>query len=258
MERGLHRGRALVSTHPAVEVFLKEKHGLDCRCLSAFLSVEEVQRLMEEASEAVDRLLEELDAQAAPALNKLLGVEMRYFTPLYGYHGKYHYSNSLFLAEGLKKAVCEHVSDRILACGHPCDAFFQAGSDLRAVLTVILPGLSVECLAREDSAPGLASRLRSLAGKLTAAKLARFLCSLRRKASIFLRYGRLQPGRKTVLVHEDLYDLSFLPEALSDFNVVYYDRQRSVPLGQPRRPADPAPLLASLPEPRFAGQGAPP
>ncbi|MDE2511429.1 MAG: hypothetical protein KGL74_09925, partial [Elusimicrobia bacterium] len=98
----LHEQALVLSTDPAVDVYLSEIHGIDCRCLSQFLSHEEFSALRERASRAADRLLAALDDRLAPALNERLGLKMRYFSPLYSYFGKHYLLGQLAFVESLR------------------------------------------------------------------------------------------------------------------------------------------------------------
>lgn len=231
VQSGLHQGRALVSTHPAVEVYLKERHQIDCRSIGDFLEDSEIARLRDLSSAAVDRILEELDSRIAPALGRQMGVPMRFFVPLYSYLGKYHFSAYSFFAEAFRKVLRQMRPQRIYLYDRRFDTFLDTQSDMRSVARRLFPEASVEIV--DSQAPGSTRdrRIVQILKKAFSRRLLGFLRRLWHRFSIRWTLRRSRPGRQTILMYEDLYDLSFLPKQLGSYNLVYYERDQDVPVG---------------------------
>jgi hypothetical protein len=83
LRQGFHREAMLFSANVHVVYYLRYQYGLECRDLCSCIRPGEIRQVQVETLEASNRLLDELDQQVAPEINRLLNLSMRYFTPLY-------------------------------------------------------------------------------------------------------------------------------------------------------------------------------
>jgi hypothetical protein len=229
VEKGLHKGGLLLSTNPGADVYLKEQYGLPCSCISSFLSLEEILRCRDEASEIVDQLLPFLDRELAPSINKQTGFNMAYFVPLYGYLGKHLLASYLCFTEALKRIVDLH---------HPRRVFFYP---LRFIL---LPGVAFDA-ERYFSSLFKRIQLETLTcptyiGGLLGGRRGHYLRKLAHPGTAIrilsdhvqnMRFARFRPERPTILMGDLKYELAFVKKSLKGYNVIFYDQLFRYPLG---------------------------
>ncbi|MFI5363277.1 MAG: hypothetical protein ACHQ49_15020 [Elusimicrobiota bacterium] len=220
VRRRLHEGCLLLSTDPAVDVHLRETRGIECRSLSEFLNHEELSSFRAKAATTVDRLLFALDEGVAPALNRELGLKMRYFVPLYSYYGKHYLLGQIAFVEALRKVVDAQHPLKIRLCRSPYQSFLNVDADLKSLIGLFLGPVDVEMI---DVVVPLGNRLGAIA------RLRRFLVTrgngprIRRALTAIaqgLRFKRRGGGRKTILLAEPLYFLDFLRDALSRYDLL--------------------------------------
>lgn len=236
-----------------MDVYLRETHGIECRCLSRYLSHEELAAFRTQASAAADRVLAALDERVAPALNRELGLKMRYFTPLYSYYGKHYLLGQIAFVEGLRKAVQAHELRKIKFCRSPHQIFLNVDPDIKLLLAQFLPSVEAETI--DYSTPlgdrlGAGARLRRF---LASGRVRKFARDVSAEAARFVR-ARLSGGaRKTILLAEQLYFFEFLKTALSGYDLILCRQDGSLarPRGAGSAPASPANLetiISRLPE----------
>jgi hypothetical protein len=220
----LYEGSMLLSTHSAVDVYLKEKHGLESVCLSSFMSAEEVVRQKNICSDEVDGLLKSLDSQLRNLLNKRFGLEMNYFTPMYSYIGKHHFLGYRCFVNCLKKARDEHGIGKILYYDRPLtDLYFNTKTTVRDIINLSFDGAQTEIVENEHG------KYDSAAFKKKVFNVFKRILSLRTErlvSSIKMRLGLRDFGKqafsdekKTIVVMMPLYELEFLKAYLSKYNV---------------------------------------
>jgi hypothetical protein len=234
VENGLHDGNLLFSTHSSVDVYLGEFYGLDCRCLSSFLSPEEVINLRDISFEAVPGILKNLDAEVSPLLNRQFDLNMRYFVPLYSYLGKCHYWRYACFVEAVKKVVDIYKLNKILFYDHIFNDFFCVSSDIEQCITMFFDDLEVRVIKyTKDIDSGSVYNLKKYWSVLKKIKTRPFhriknkLDRIRKDA----KFRRFSNDKKTVLLYESLYNLHFLLENLNKYNVLYYKTNSKSPLG---------------------------
>jgi hypothetical protein len=129
----LHENNLLFSTHSTVDIFLREFHGLECRCLSAFFDMEEIKEAKEISSERVEHILKGIDEKSAASINEQLDLKINYFWPLYSYLGKYHYSGYMFFLMAIKKIRKEFNLSKIKAYNYVFNNLIAVDTDLKAI-----------------------------------------------------------------------------------------------------------------------------
>ncbi len=230
VKNNLYKGNFLFSTHSSVDVYLKEVYGLECQCLSKFLSSEEVINYKKFSSDKVDKILSFLDDKVSPVINSQFDLEMKYFVPLYSYFGKYQYSGYIYFIESLKKIIKIYDLKKVTFYENIFNHFFNVSTSMGYFASLIQQSLSTSiiCYRKKNEFEFLkktiirVKRLRNL--RLLKEKLVNDLI-LKKRFKQFLK------KRKTILLSEPLYDLNFLKDALSNYNILFYPQNSLYPVG---------------------------
>ncbi|MFA5142582.1 MAG: hypothetical protein WC522_00250 [Candidatus Omnitrophota bacterium] len=219
----LYEGRILLSTHPSVDVYLKEEHNLDCRCLSRFTSVGAVIDQKKACSDMVDDLLIRLDRDLSPVLGERFGLKLDYFVSLYSYLGKYHLLPYLCFTDCVKKAVESLKPDKIYFYDFKFDSFLKTSTGMSDIAERFFAGMAIEIITVSQSG----GRLRKIFVKTSG--WVKKIFSRGPKgiwAGIKLRLGmkdfgngRFRPGRKSIVVNNPLFELDFLKEEMKKYNI---------------------------------------
>lgn len=224
VQRRLHHGCLLLSTNPCVDVYLRERHAIECRCLSSFLTNEELTVLMKKASGAVDRVLAALDEKVSPFLNERLGLKMRYFTPAYSFLGKHYLLSLIVFIEALTKAAAAHRLDNIRIFDSRYQDFLNVEPGMAALIAQFLPDVGCETINHPRSGASGAGRFARLTRLLRKARKPGEWPALLRKASKALgayRPRRQTAGESSILLCEPLYFLDFLADSLPEYNLIH-------------------------------------
>lgn len=87
LQQQLFKDAELFSFNVQIVTYLKHRHNVICHDLCSYISSEEVLDIQKTTLQETSELLAELDSEVAPALNREIGLSIRYFTPLYSYVG---------------------------------------------------------------------------------------------------------------------------------------------------------------------------
>jgi hypothetical protein len=214
-EKGL-----LFSTHSSVDVYLREKYGIRCECLSRFLNIKEIDEIKEKSSRRVHEILEALDGRIAPLINSKLDLKMNFFTPLYSYLGKYHYFNYAVFTKCMEEAIKEYKISCASFYNLTLNDHLDIKTSIRALFQLFSPPLKTELIVRP---------LRQTANEYikrawTLSKLVMFspIIPIKRVQARLRNYKRLKPddGKKYIFLQEPLYDLEFLKRNSRKFNFI--------------------------------------
>jgi len=230
---GLHRDNMLFSTHSSVDVYLEESCGVECRCLSEFLTTEDVKRCAETSSDTVDRILRDLDLIVTPSINGQVGLKMRYFTPLYSYLGKHHFYGYACFAAAVKKMIEFHSVRKISFYERKFNDCFDVTTDMKDIAAVFFRGpeiLFIDYLSEKRERKTRARKITDMVEKIRQRPRYAFKKAVEAAETVCLRRG-LSRKKKTVLLCDDLYDLRFLKKNLYGYNVLHYGADREIPFG---------------------------
>jgi hypothetical protein len=233
VENGLQRGNMLFSTHSSVDVYLKESYGVECRCLSGFLTTEDVKRFEETSSDTVDRILRDLDLVVTPSINEQFGLKMRYFTPLYSYSGKHHFCGYTCFVFAVRKMIEFHSVRKISFYGRKFNDVFDSTTDMKYIAAVFFEGLEISFLGPSKESGKwnvFVKKNIDIIRKIFKRPRYALKKAVETVETVCLR-RRLSRKRKTVLLYDDLYDLRFLKKRLHGYNVLHYGADREVPFG---------------------------
>lgn len=217
--RGFSSEYMFFSTHPSVTVYLKEKSGINCRCVSEFLSLEQLFEYKDQVSKATDKLLNELDHALAPVLNDALKVNMRYFVPMYSYFGKLHFSAIFYFVKTLEQAIEKERITSLDYYGYSFNNYYGLCPELKDVIGYFFPDIPSSQVKYSfgNKLQEFALNIKEFLGK------ARSVLAFERFFRFVSRAWRkqlLQNDRKNILVNNLSYELSFLSNGLPIGNLV--------------------------------------
>ncbi len=234
--KALTQDALIFSTHAAVDVYLKEKHQLDCRCLSMFVPAAQMIDNIKLSDRCAEEITGYLDARYSPGINTDAGLpKIRFFRALYVYTLYQHFIACFGLCAAVDAMVQAHRIEEIVFFDRKINAeegFNITLADVLAIVknvrTVCLPEARSSRTAPEHppvSRWELALRYPSLAIRKPFSGLWAFILKS--------RYRFLVKNRAAILLLEPLYDFSFLHQALlwSGCNVLYYEFGSSTPTG---------------------------
>jgi len=214
----LNEGRVLLSTHSSVDVYLKEKHDLDCQCLSRFMSTEEMIDQKKLCSDIVDNLLGKLDHKLSPVLNKELDLKVDYFIPLYSYAGKYHLLTYSCFTRCVKKALESFKIDKTYFYDYRFDIFLNTGTNMSDVVNRFFNDIETDIIKIPDD--GGCVKIFKRFKKALSFGLKGVVEGLKRKLNI-KEFGNKNfcNGKKTILMTPPLYELEFFKQNLKKYNI---------------------------------------
>ncbi len=236
VKNNLYKGALLFSTHSSVDVYMKEFYGLDCQCLSNFLSPEEVINMRNISFETVDRILKDLDTSVSPLINSQFTLNMRYFVPLYSYLGKHHFHGYACFVEAVKKVMDIFKLNKFIFYDYKFDDFFCVNSDMEYFITLFFYDLETQVIKyTKDINSRNANNIRKIISILKKNKRTPLYAIKKAvgkiEKNIRFRYRKYSNKRKTILFYEPTYDLHFLIKNLYKYNVLYYKENNKPPLG---------------------------
>jgi len=222
----------LFSTHSCVDMYLKDSYGLTCKCLSIFFDVDEMISWRVVSYRMVDEVLALLDKIISPQINQETGFNINYFKTLYAYAGRHQFTSYVFFVEAIKRICDSHKVDRVLLYERRFNFFLDTETDMGSLASLFLQGMSHEivqytqekrylpCLPKlfRNGFMSTFERIKEPFGTLKKVyKKISIVASLR-------RLKKLCPRKKTILLSEPLYELSFLmhEKLIEKYNIVYY------------------------------------
>lgn len=226
VRNGLCEGSSLFSTHSSVDVYLKEKYNLNCRCLSVFMTPEELADHRNKISDRVDIILKELDSGIAPLLNRKFGLNINYFTPLYSYYGKHHLSAYACFIDCVRKMSNIYNPEMILFYEYRFNYSLNASTTVSDIMSLFFRNIKSEVVKVPRNR--IDEKLKSVS-KILINNFKRLagcnLGSLYKKISSANRDkpGRFEESNKTILLSGPLYELDFLRYHLTRCNIIYHD-----------------------------------
>ena len=220
-KKKLFENAILFSTHSSVDVYLQEKFGIHCQCLSKFLSIAEIDAINYHSAKRVDVLLGALDEKIAPLINSHLDFNMNYFAPLYSYLGKHHYFNCMIFIKCIEALIKKYGLLSI----------YCYNTKLNGILNI---EASVSCLFPLRNHLISIRIIESPQKRMTAGESIRKLCDLS-KLVLFnpliankiiqdrllnLKKWKFDAGKKNIFLQEPLYDLAFLRKHSNKYNFI--------------------------------------
>jgi hypothetical protein len=229
----LHIDRLLFSTHSSVDVFLKELYNIECHCLSKFLDIDDVKHFRNNVTvEVVNKVLNSLDDEISPSINKAFNLQMKFFKSLYSVMAKYQFLGYLCLSEAIKKVIDVHGFKKMLFYDYRFDCRINTSTDMRYFVSLFFPLLETEIIKyhegkhlRLEFFKKIVTRIGSR--EIYILKKTRSRIKSRKKFS----YKNFSPYKKTILLSEHLFDFAFLKESLNGYNILYYEADTQNPVG---------------------------
>ncbi|MFC1828422.1 hypothetical protein ACFL0O_02290 [Thermodesulfobacteriota bacterium] len=231
-----HAGRRILTTHASVNVYLQEEFALPCVCLSELMNFETIKKYKMHVYSACDEILSQLDREVSGQINQELGWSLNFFRAMYAWPGKRHGWGLYFFSEGLRRALKDFRLDKLVFYDEVVPSRLTgAGFDLAKIIDSLLPGVNYEVKSRNSTAHyDKITTSRNFGEMLkkvyhnprTVFKILYDKCINR------LIEHRYDPKKKTIILFDPLYELSFLKERLlRGYNLVYYRLDDILPRG---------------------------
>lgn len=208
VDNKLYEGRLLFSTHSSVDVYLKEEHNLDCRCLSRFMSTEELINQRDRYSAEVDDLLRDLDDKLSPILNNKFGLKLNYFVPLYSYFGKLHFLTYVYFVNFIKETLKSLKVDKVYFYDFRFNIFLNTKTDMRDVVNCLFGDLETDIIKFHDNGNRLKTLLKGIISGV----------KVRLRGRDFSN-NNFCGKKRTIVLATPLYELQFLKRYLKKYNV---------------------------------------
>ncbi len=228
----LHKGHLLFCTNSGVEVYMKEAHSVQCRCLSSFFTNKEVFQLMDRASADVDKLLDSLDTNVSPELNARYGFKINYFRCLYSYFGKFQYMGYLILSEAVKKISKLFTLTYIVFYDYRFNTFIDTDKPMAEIASLLFDNVvNTKAISYPNPVEAKSGmRLQDMVKRIRRKHLY-IIGKLYTQAMAELKNRVLSKNKKTILVYDNLYEVDFLINNFGDYNVIFYKNESGVPVG---------------------------
>ena len=227
----------IFSTHVSVDVFLKEKYGIDCICLSGFLSPAQVVKNIKLSDKFTNEIVDYLDLSYSQGMNEKAGLKgIRFFRGLYSYLAYLQFIACLNTYESVNTMISRYNVGEVLffdkRITEDADSTITLSDILNAFEGIKITRLTDAALIQTTSRHLLVSRIKK-AVSCPSLGLQRMVSKLW-KSILKLRYALVLKNRKTILLAEPLYDFSFLHWRFffSRFNILYYDPGSVPPFGK--------------------------
>ena len=229
VKHGLYKDSLLFSTSSSVDTYLMYNHNLKSKCLSSFLSEEQVVTEMNTACEEVDNIIKNIDKLYSPKINKQYGfVGISFISGLYSFSVRYYYTAYKLILCAIDSIIKSHKISHISIYQMDLSRgpLLYIKTNIEDIIHFIDNKLSVEVIhngtrPEQNTAFELLNKCLRRPDKVLV-KLKEYLK--------LLRGFSLRSGRETVLMYESLYDMNFLRDNFKDFNIIYYTAHSSYPL----------------------------
>jgi hypothetical protein len=227
----IHLDKYLFSTHAAVDIYLQEKWGIPCQCLSTIWTTEDIVAGREDISDRVNRILFNLDNQIAQTINDQFNLNMKYYTPLYSYLGKHHYSIYYYIINSLDKLINKFDIYRIDFYDHPLNMFLNIDTALSDNLGNYFNGITINKIYYDKKKlkyDNIISKIKVIVKNpiFTAEKIWKIIAR-----NLRYRTGNQLENKCTIILLEHLYNLSFLNNKLHKYNVINYNPDNNSLIG---------------------------
>ncbi len=221
----IHDDILVLSTHASVNVFLKEKFQIECTSLCEFLTPAQAARNIKLSDRLTNETVDLLDDAHSGPINEKAGLKgIKFFRALYSYPIYYQLIIFLNLYEALKEAVKREGIGEILFFDKKINKYYGSEITVQDALKVF-SGMKLTPVLNDAAIQAKPENAGALRWHKTIRYPSLTLLSLLSRFERFvlkLKCSNIVKGRKTIMVFEPLYDLSFLHRhlALSGFNIL--------------------------------------
>lgn len=223
ISNNIHVDKYIFSTHAAIDVYLNEKMGISCQCLSNYWTAEEIVAGKELISERVDSVLSKLDDEIAQIINDNFKLNMKYYSPLYSYFGKHHYSIYYFIINSLEKIINQYSLCSIDLYDHPLNMFIDVDTILSTFLGKYFKNIEIRiisCDRKKVNYDKIMAKVRLffknpffITNKIWQIIERNYRYKIRNQFK----------SKCTIMLLEHLYNMRFLNSKLYDYNVLSYN-----------------------------------
>lgn len=221
LKRKLFEKGLLFSTHSSVDIYLQEKFGIHCQCLSKFLSIAEIDTIKNHSAKRVDVLLGALDDKIAPLINFQLDFNMNYFVPLYSYYGKYHYFNCAVFIKCMEVLINKYGIFSIYCYNTKLNGILNIEASVSSLFSLLNHSISTEIIELPPNHKTAGESIRRFCD-LSKLVFLNPLIAIKIIQAKLLNHKRwkLDAGKKNIFLQEPLYDLEFLKKHIYKYNVI--------------------------------------
>lgn len=230
LKNNLHQDAILYSTHSSVDIFLKEYNGIECHCLSRLWSIEETKRIIKMGYKRVAEILNGLDESNSKHIQKIFGINMRLFVPLYAYPGLHQYTAYIFFVKAVEKILTAGEVDQVLFYNYRINELMHTNTDMHCVKRWFFEDKPVSIVSRSTKFDKSREKLQ---------KLKRHLGKIRRLDWLIekcqtaigknIAKNTHEKSKRSLLFLGPLYELKFLPKKLLNiYNVVEYQSMKDL------------------------------
>jgi hypothetical protein len=220
-KNNLFKNGILFSTHSSVDIYLQEKFGIHCQCLSKFLSISEIDAIKYHSAERVDVLLGALDDKIAPLINFQLDFNMNYFVPLYSYYGKYHYFNCVVFIKCIEVLINKYGISSIQCYNTKLNSFLNIEASVSSIFSLLSQLIGIQIIESPPKHKTAGESIRKI-GDLS--KLFFFNPSIAFKLIqdrlLNHKKWKVDAIKKNIYLQEPLYDLIFLKKHFNKYNII--------------------------------------
>lgn len=231
VNNNLFQNTLLFSTHSSVDVYLRVNHKIECVCISTFITLEEIKLYRVKSFERVERLLQDLDEKKSSELNSIVKTNILFFKSLYLYHGKIQYFTYKLFALSIKKINQKFNIDTWEYYDCKTNTMIKHCNSFTLVFQTLFPTLRVKLISRKViKTNSLLTTFKKYWFELTNIFIYKTdkIEKLAKKQKLKKDYKIFLKKRKTILVSENLYNLSFLHTKINKYNVVYYENNNPI------------------------------
>lgn len=211
----------LFSTHTSVDIYLQEKFGIHCQCVSKFLSIAEIDAIRNHSAERVDVLLAALDDKIAPLINSQLDFNMNYFVPLYSYYGKYHYFNCAIFIKCMEVLIKKYEIFSIYYYDTILNGILNIEASVSSLFSLLNHSISIEIIESPPKHKTAGESIRRFCDLSKLFFLNPFIAIKIIQAKLLNhKRWKLDAGQKNIFLQEPLYDLAFLKKHINKYNFI--------------------------------------
>lgn len=234
VDNKFNKNSILLSTHPNVDMYLKEHYNLECKCLSSYISSPEILKLLDSAIKAGLPILEALDKEISPYINAKHKLTMNYFVPLYSYLGLLEFYVYQCLFQTISRAIKDNNPTKLIYYDFSFNSLLDGDNTFTDFIHLCFSHLPVEAMKSHKDSNNQKTKFGKLKTLLDKAKRKplRILSKIGDNAYEFFKYNIFLENRQTILFFAPLYDLEFLvpnSPVFNKFNIIYYENDKCKP-----------------------------
>lgn len=239
------KGILYFSTNPAIDIYLKENYGIFCQCLSNFVSSYSAANNIKLSYFLSNFIVDRLDDAICEELNEKIGLRgVRFFKTLYSYQAYLQVNVYLNLFTALENVADTLKVNDVSTYDIRLNDFIDCTTTLKKIVDKIY-GINTTIISEGNSDKenkvlefyrNATIGLKRLLKKITVMGFgySYYKAGMRLREYYESKSKDFREGVPTILLSKPLYDLYFLPQKLSAYNIIYHDMIRIVDSDSPK------------------------